>query len=90
MVKFSQFIPIASGGSTPTFKKLSTGALVAGNNNIALGMTLSEFTYSLTDSNNIYMVNAIYPDPSNPTTHIIINVYEDVPGGLTLTIIGKP
>jgi hypothetical protein len=89
-VQFGQYIPVGSGGSIPSFRQFNTGALTIGDNTIALGITLSNYTYQLSDATNSYLVNAIYPDPANPTTQLIINVVDDVPAGLTLTIIGTP
>lgn len=89
MVKYSQFYSIGGGGSPATYKQLATGALVQGNNTISLGVTLSSFTCTLSNATNTVLVNAIYPDPANPTTKVIINVTKAIPAGLTLTIVGK-
>ena len=79
----------ASSISSLVAVDINTGALQA---NVAKSIThnLGKASYQLEvkDNTNNVFVNMLMPDPGNPTNRILIEVGDDIPDGLIVSIIG--
>uniref|UniRef100_A0A6M3K4Z2 Uncharacterized protein n=1 Tax=viral metagenome TaxID=1070528 RepID=A0A6M3K4Z2_9ZZZZ len=78
----------SGGGTVSAGIAVATGALVAGNNTVIHSLALANYNIQLRNATNIAMVNQVYPDPTDPSNQIIVNVGAPIAGGLTLFLVG--
>ena len=84
---FSYYKGSGGGGGTSSGLKVPTGPLLAGDNTIIHNLDKTDYIIQLRNPENIVDVNAIYPDPADPTNKVIINVVINLPGGLDLYLV---
>lgn len=87
MVYISKFVN-TGGGTASAGIKLSTGVLLSGDNTVVHNLALSNYIIQIRNENNIAMVNQVYPDPTDPSNQLIINMGIALPDGLDLFLVG--